>query len=186
MYQHYYRILGIPSGSGLPEIKKAYRVKAKEFHPDLNKSSDAKEKFIKINEAYEFLINNQFRKSHISREVREQQYRAWVKYEREKARVRAAYQAKKKFEQFKRSRIYKTTRILYTFYDFFAVIIGFIIILGVVYGLKVQSTFPEGITPNSILAAILLFCIGLLFITFSIMNYWERTKIFRRKNIFEQ
>ncbi len=119
MYQHYYIILGIPSGSGLPEIKKAYRVKAKEFHPDLNKSSDAKEKFIKINEAYEFLINNRFRKSHISREVREQQYRDWVKYERLKARARAAYQAKKKFEQFKRSRIYKTTRILYTFYDFF-------------------------------------------------------------------
>jgi len=186
MYQHYYRILGIPSGSGLPEIKKAYRVKAKEFHPDLNKSSDAKEKFIKINEAYEFLINNQFRKSYISREVREQQYRGWVKHEREKARARAAYQAKKKFEQFKRSRIYKTTRILYTFYDFFAVIIGFIIILGVVYGLKVQSTFAEGFTLNSILAAILLFCIGLIFITFSIMNYWGRTKIFRRKNIFEQ
>ena len=37
------------------EIKKAYFKKAKEFHPDVNKSDGAKEKFSEINTAYETL-----------------------------------------------------------------------------------------------------------------------------------
>jgi curved DNA-binding protein CbpA len=53
----YYSILGIPKGSKIEEIKKAYRRKAKEFHPDRNKSANAKEKFIEISEAYEVLVN---------------------------------------------------------------------------------------------------------------------------------
>ena len=31
------------------ELKKAYFIKAKKFHPDVNKASDAKEKFAEIN-----------------------------------------------------------------------------------------------------------------------------------------
>jgi len=37
------------------QIKLSYRKKAKEYHPDINKSPDATEKFQKVNEAYEFL-----------------------------------------------------------------------------------------------------------------------------------
>jgi molecular chaperone DnaJ len=36
-------------------LKKAYFKKAKEYHPDVNKSAGAKEKFAEINEAYETL-----------------------------------------------------------------------------------------------------------------------------------
>jgi curved DNA-binding protein CbpA len=53
----YYSVLGIPRGSKIEEIKKAYRRKAKEFHPDRNKSPNAQEKFIEITEAYEVLVN---------------------------------------------------------------------------------------------------------------------------------
>jgi curved DNA-binding protein CbpA len=53
----YYSVLGIPKGSKIEEIKKAYRRKAKEFHPDRNKSANAQEKFIEISEAYEVLVN---------------------------------------------------------------------------------------------------------------------------------
>jgi len=41
--------------SSSDEVKKAYFKKAKEFHPDVNKNSGAKEKFSEINEAYETL-----------------------------------------------------------------------------------------------------------------------------------
>ena len=37
------------------DLKKAYFKKAKEFHPDVNKTEGAKEKFAEINEAYEVL-----------------------------------------------------------------------------------------------------------------------------------
>ena len=36
-------------------MKKAYFKKAKEYHPDVNKSDGAKEKFAEVNEAYEVL-----------------------------------------------------------------------------------------------------------------------------------
>lgn len=39
------------------EIKKRYRAKALEFHPDKNASPDASARFIEVKEAYSFLIN---------------------------------------------------------------------------------------------------------------------------------
>lgn len=42
-------------GAPPPDIKKAYFKLAKEYHPDVNKSEGAKEKFAQINEAYETL-----------------------------------------------------------------------------------------------------------------------------------
>lgn len=52
----YYEILGISKGASEQEIKSAYRKKAKEFHPDLNKDDpNAKEKFQEVQEAYSVL-----------------------------------------------------------------------------------------------------------------------------------
>lgn len=51
----YYEILGISKNANESEIKKAFRKKAMEFHPDRNKSPDAEEKFKEVNEAYEVL-----------------------------------------------------------------------------------------------------------------------------------
>lgn len=53
----YYDILGVSKKVSKEELKKAYRKKALEFHPDRNKSKDAEEKFKEINEAYEILSN---------------------------------------------------------------------------------------------------------------------------------
>lgn len=51
----YYSTLDICRGASPDEIKKAYFKKAKQYHPDVNKSKGAKEKFEEINEAYETL-----------------------------------------------------------------------------------------------------------------------------------
>jgi len=51
----YYKILAVDKNATIREIRKAYRIKALEFHPDKNKSIDAKEKFIEIHEAYKVL-----------------------------------------------------------------------------------------------------------------------------------
>ena len=51
----YYEILGLPINSSIEEIKKAYRKKARLYHPDINPAPDAKDHFISITEAYEFL-----------------------------------------------------------------------------------------------------------------------------------
>ncbi|HUV42759.1 MAG TPA: DnaJ C-terminal domain-containing protein [Patescibacteria group bacterium] len=51
----YYDILDVSKNASKDEIRKAYRKKALEWHPDRNKSSSANEKFKEINEAYEIL-----------------------------------------------------------------------------------------------------------------------------------
>ncbi len=51
----YYEILGVNKNADADEIKSAYRRLAKKYHPDLNKSPEAPEKFKEINEAYEVL-----------------------------------------------------------------------------------------------------------------------------------
>ena len=56
--KNYYATLGISENANADEIKKAYRKKSMQFHPDKNKSPDAKDKFQEINEAYETLSNN--------------------------------------------------------------------------------------------------------------------------------
>lgn len=52
---NYYEVLGVSQNATADEIKKAFRKKALQFHPDKNKSPDAEEKFKQINEAYEIL-----------------------------------------------------------------------------------------------------------------------------------
>lgn len=67
--KNYYQILGIPPFSTLEQIKSAFRILAKTYHPDISK--DDGKKFIEIFEAYEFL-SDKSRKEFYDQNLREQ------------------------------------------------------------------------------------------------------------------
>ncbi len=61
MAKDFYKILGVERSADEKEIKRAYRQRAREYHPDANKSKDAESKFKEINEAYQVLSDSEKR-----------------------------------------------------------------------------------------------------------------------------
>lgn len=53
--EDYYELLGVAKDATAEDIKKAYRKKAVQFHPDKNKSAEAEDMFKKVSEAYDVL-----------------------------------------------------------------------------------------------------------------------------------
>ncbi len=79
-----FQTLGISESATMAEIKKAYRLKAKAYHPDVNDSPDAAEQFRRISEAYQRIID--FREGRYSYQQPAIDYEAIL---REKAREQA-------------------------------------------------------------------------------------------------
>jgi molecular chaperone DnaJ len=57
----YYETLGVERGANDEQIRRAFRRKAMEFHPDRNKTPGAEDKFKEINEAYQVLSDQEKR-----------------------------------------------------------------------------------------------------------------------------
>lgn len=81
--KNYYAILEIEFPSNLDEIKRAYKVLAKKWHPDINQSSNATEKMQELTEAYYILSNKR------AKDLYDESYRGY--YAREKAHEKREY-----------------------------------------------------------------------------------------------
>ena len=61
-FKDYYETLGVDRKATGEEIQKAYRKLARKYHPDINKTTDAEDRFKEINEANEVLSDSEKRK----------------------------------------------------------------------------------------------------------------------------
>ncbi|KAF7805431.1 dnaJ-like protein subfamily B member 8 isoform X1 [Senna tora] len=61
-----YDVLGVSPNATVDEIKKAYRKLALKYHPDVNKEDKAQQKFMRIKNAYNTLLNSTSRRKYDS------------------------------------------------------------------------------------------------------------------------
>ncbi|MFT8593557.1 MAG: DnaJ C-terminal domain-containing protein [Bifidobacterium sp.] len=60
----FYSVLGVSKDASAEEITKAYRKLARKYHPDLNKTAEAEDKFKDISEAYDVLNSKEQRQKY--------------------------------------------------------------------------------------------------------------------------
>lgn len=178
IHSEYYSILGLNPNCSLDEIKKAYRKKARMYHPDINHSPDAKDQFIKVTEAYDFLIAN-----FDSKDKDEEEYQRfmdeWRKYRQDRSRQRAQYYARKSYLNFKNSKYYRTTRILNGSSIIFNFAVSIMVLVYTILGyiLKLKDPVPDD--PPAIYSFILL--LGLSIILFVVSFIYLKAFIETRK-----
>jgi curved DNA-binding protein CbpA len=144
MSNTYYDILGLKATATQDEIKRAYRKKAMESHPDVNPSPGAADAFVQVNEAYAILsdagkrkVYNQKLRDQAARSAgqqygqatqsaqsaRDQAYQHWV----QQARAQAKADATKNYQDFKNSKFERTEASVFLYLQF--LIVGVFMIL---------------------------------------------------------
>lgn len=181
----YYELLELPVNSSVEEIKKAYRKKARLYHPDINPSPEAKDLFINVTEAYEFLIANH--EKIISDD--QDYYQAmedWRKYRQNRSRKRATVYAKASYQTFKNTNFYKTTRIFDGTTIVLSFLISILVLVYAVYGYFYRLKNPvPGLDPPTVFTLMLLLLPGMIFfvVTFIYFKaYQETTKKHKKKS----
>ncbi len=180
----YYEILGIPVNSTIDEIKKAYRKKARLYHPDINHSPDAKDHFISITEAYEFLIANH-EKIKSDDQTYHEAMEEWRKYRQDRSREKANIYAKASYVTFKNTKFYKTTRIFDGTTIVFSFVVSAIVIIYTIYGyiLSIRNPVP-GMEKPSVFAFVMLLFLGMIFFIVSciyLIAYMQTSKKHKKK-----
>jgi hypothetical protein len=182
----YFNILGLPGDCSVEEIKKAYRKKARLYHPDINHASDARDMFIMVTEAYEFLLANH-EKIKSDEQAYIQAMDDWRRYRQHRSQKRATVYARTPYNKFKNTRFYKTTRIFDGTTIFFSFAISILVLIYTVYGYIFRLNHPvPGLEKPSVFTFIMLLLLGMIFFAVSfiyLIAYNETSK--KRKKVFK-
>jgi hypothetical protein len=180
----YFKILDLPVNSSVEEIKKAYRKKARLYHPDINPSPGAKDLFINITEAYEFLISNH-EKINTDDQAYYQAMEDWRKYRQDRSRKRAKVYARASYGKFKNTNFYKSTRIFDGTTIALSFLTAILVLVYAVYGYfyRLKNPIP-GLENPSVFTLILLLIPGMIFFVVAFIYfkaYLETSKKHKRK-----
>jgi hypothetical protein len=184
----YYKLLGIRQGASDDEIRKAYRRKAMEYHPDRNRTEGSHEMFIRISEAYDYLTSHPHGRNITEAEVM-RNYQAWVNYRQAEARKRAEGYARSTYKAFRKSPIYRSTYVVDGTTVFLGLGLAVAVILMTLFGYSyrlVKATTPQ--EEPSITLAVVSLTIGIIYLTVSIiyLSAWiAQEKKKKKKNVTE-
>lgn len=175
----YFRVLGLKPSSSHEEVRKAYRIKARKYHPDVNRSPGAADMFIEASEAYEFICHH-FKNLEETEARKDEIYREWIRFRQDQARERAIRHARLKFSQFKASGYYKTSSSLDKWPILYNLAISLLIIFASVNGyIHRLRMVEEGFDRPTVMGFLSLLIIGLVFFTISLIYliaYYQITK----------
>ncbi|MEO0405397.1 MAG: J domain-containing protein, partial [Bacteroidota bacterium] len=156
MREEYLKILGVTKEASVDELKTAFRKKAKELHPDVNPAPNAKEQFILLTEAFEYLqhvkterVYNESKKGYSQARRPYRNYAEWERFERHKARRRAEYHAKMNQKQYEESEHYNYKQLGNALADLMS--FGFLIFIFLVVPIIGFSRGTKGIVGTVII-----------------------------------
>ncbi len=99
--KNYYRVLGLPFGASVEQVRARYRELARRYHPDVSADPEAEEKMRQLNEAYRILSSPEMRlRYHLlllahrerKRQARQKALqRAWITYQAQNTPSPAPY-----------------------------------------------------------------------------------------------
>lgn len=181
----YYKILNIQNGATPEDIKQAYRKLAHKYHPDVSNLPDARELFIELNEAYEYLLNKlkleqelQKRKTMAYEDTAQSVIDEWLKAERERIRARANRHASMRYSNFKKTKFYRTTVILNNSLYIGTLLLGISVFFGAVLGTWRQFIINyQDVDSNYVASAILVGILGILMTSYSIYKILMSLKV---------
>jgi|GEM_PF-1686258 len=178
----YYRVLELPQGASLSDIKKAYRKMAKLYHPDRNTNPRAEEAFVLVNEAYVYLSDPVRRaaaskqgKPRYSQERRQQHQARWQEQESQ-VRQKAHGHAHASFEEFAKTPIYKAAMVLDEIYNYVFIGMGVVMMTGPVIGaLNMDDADKQDFNYYGLLIPIIIGA-GFIYIIwkFAIKGEWDQ------------
>ncbi|MFO7658216.1 MAG: DnaJ domain-containing protein [Bacteroidales bacterium] len=185
MYVAYCRILGVEPGATQEEIKHAFRIKAKQFHPDINPLPSANQDFIKIKRAFDYLTGNPYART--SSANRNYSYTRKKYYERPESYDWEAY---RKWQDGFRQKNHTTNsevdfrntifgRIVFYFFHLLFFLIGLYILVTPTWSIISEGIDPERGIATVIFAAVFASLFGLLMITMIIISGFS-INVFRK------
>lgn len=131
MFEKYYRVLDLKPGSSKEAVKRAFRRKALELHPDRNPGLDTSKDFLKVVEAYDVLFNGVLpRKRHedLSKERKKEEKEERLRKARAKAReaIRERREIERTFyRRINKSYLMKFAQFQAFLFSLFAILIVF-------------------------------------------------------------
>ncbi len=165
----YYKVLGLEPGASINDIKNAYRKCARRYHPDINGSESAVDLFILSTEAYQFLITHH-KNLLYNTGMTGQFVNDWERNKREQARRKAYAYSRTRYNNFKNSDMYKSTRVLDKTSLYMSIAVAFLIIILAINGYIIRLRMvDEGFEKPTLSGFLFLLFTGLLFLGSSLV-----------------